>query len=72
MADVKVACWNVFFSHNLVERRSGRLRITPNERQRADTVATIIQSIRADVLGIVECMSAAELRYFVDEKLSGS
>lgn len=66
---VKVACWNIFFSHKLVEKRYGRYRVTPRERDRAQNVANIIRRIDADVMGIVECMSPSELGFFVSEFL---
>lgn len=69
MATLKIACWNVYFSHNLVKRVSGKWRV--NQESRSDRVAEIIEEIDADVIGWVECMSPAGLRFFRDEFLPG-
>ena len=64
MADIKVACWNIYFAHKLVEMEDGKLRITPKEKTRADTIADIITKMDPAVLGVVECMSPKEFTFF--------
>ena len=71
MAQIKIACWNIFFSHKLVSKRNGKWRIHPKERTRAGNVAAIIKDIRADVLGIVECMPLEKLEFFRDTFFPG-
>ncbi|WP_169054460.1 endonuclease/exonuclease/phosphatase family protein [Nitratireductor sp. XY-223] len=63
-----IATWNIFYSWTMVEMRSGSYRITPSESRRAKNVGRIINEMDADVLGIQECMSPAELKFFRDEK----
>ena len=45
MAQIKVASWNVYFSHKLVSGSSGNYRIAAAEADRVDNVAAIIQTI---------------------------
>lgn len=63
-----IATWNIYFSWNLVEMHSGAHRITPSQRRRAQNIADIISDMDADALGIQECMSPDELKFFRDEK----
>ena len=65
MPSEKIAVWNIYFSWKLVETRNGVLRTTPGERKRAENVAEIINEMDAGLLGIVECMSPKELKYYV-------
>ena len=63
-----IATWNIYYSWKLVEKRSGAFRITPTERTRAKNIARIIENMDVDVLGIQECMSPEELKFFRDDK----
>ena len=65
MPKEKIACWNIYFSWELVEKRNGVYRITPNEQKRADNISRIIKEMDANILGVVECMSPEELKFFV-------
>lgn len=69
MSDLKLACWNIFFSHKFVEGTSGSYSISSDESTRFDTVIGIIKAINADLLGIVECMAPWHLRYVRDNFL---
>ena len=71
MSNLKVACWNIYFSHKLIEKQNGRFRVAPHQRDRAENVAEIIRSIDADIFGIIECMPSQKLRFFVSEFLPG-
>lgn len=63
-----IATWNIYFSWKLVEMRSGSYRIAPSQRRRAKNIAEIINDMDVDVLGIQECMSPNELKFFRDDK----
>jgi endonuclease/exonuclease/phosphatase family metal-dependent hydrolase len=68
MPNAKIACWNIYFSWNLVEKHRGELRIVPRERTRSENVGRIIREMDADLLGIVEGASKAELDFFRKKK----
>lgn len=65
MPRAKIACWNIYFSWQLVGRRGNRYRIA--DRDRAQAVAKIVQQMDADALGVVECMGRGPLEFFRDE-----
>lgn len=64
MAKEKVACWNIFFSWKLVEKKGGKYRVVPKEKKRAENIARIIKTMDAALLGVVECMGPDDLEYF--------
>lgn len=67
MPKQSIATWNIYSSWKLVEMRSGTYRLTPSERRRANNIGRIVGDMNADLLGIQECMSPAELKFFRDE-----
>ena len=69
MADLKVACWNIYFSHNLIQGSSGSIQVNPNESKRTETIVDIIKTIDADILGIIECMPLEHLLFLRDSFL---
>lgn len=69
MATEKIACWNIYFSWQLVSRSGSAFRFPTKQRKRADNVGAIINAMDAGILGIVECMSPHALKFFRDQKL---
>ena len=67
MAKETIACWNVYFSWNMVERKNGLWRVVPSQKTRAKNVAEIIRAMDSSILGIVECMGPKDLNFFRKE-----
>ena len=65
MATIRIACWNIYFSWNLVKRVGNGFRLA--QKTRGEAVAEIIRSLNADVLGIEECMPESALKFFLAE-----
>ena len=64
MPNLKIACWNVYFSHNLIGGDAGHHDVA--QPSRADNVAKVIYEIDPHLLGIVECMPRSKLEFFRD------
>ena len=64
MPEIKIACWNVYFSHTLIGGDAGNHHVTQQER--ADNVAEVIHEIDPHLFGIVECMPRSKLEFFRD------
>lgn len=72
MPNLKVAAWNIYFSHEFVRKNnSGQMYIPSTKKPRADVVADHIEAIDPHVLGIVECMPKDELEFFRDSYFPG-
>ena len=66
---IKLACWNIYFSHELLIAGKRGIRVRREQEERLENVLQIIRAIDADVLGIVECMPREMLRYLVKNHL---
>lgn len=64
MTNLKIACWNVYFSHTLIGGDPGSYRVA--QQARADNVAEVIYEIDPHLFGIVECMPRSKLEFFRD------
>ena len=69
MSELKIGCWNIYFSQNFVTGTAGKYEIVSSEEDRFNTVLGIIRTMRADMLGIVECMAPWHLRFVRDQFL---
>lgn len=67
---IKLACWNIYYSHKLVEKKGPR-NFQIGEDKRLANIVRIIREIDPDVFGIVECMPANKLRVFIRRYLPG-
>ena len=65
--DLKLACWNVYFSHTLIGGDAGSHFVAQPDR--ADKVAEVIYQIDPHLLGVVECMPRSKLEFFRDTYL---
>ena len=64
---IKIASWNIYFSHKLIKKQSGVLTVA--EQGRLDNILAIIRDINPDAMGIIECMPPDKLQYILDEYL---
>lgn len=67
MPNLKIACWNIYFSHALIGGEPGDHHVAQEER--ADAVARVIHEIDPHLMGVVECMPRSKLEFFRDTYL---
>lgn len=67
MPNLKIASWNVYFSHALIGGDAGNHHVAQEER--ADNVAEVIHRIDPHLMGVVECMPRSKLEFFRDTYL---
>lgn len=69
MSQLKVMCYNIEHMNRMFENNA----VKPNQRQRAQKIAGVIQKIDPDVLGICEAANSPdEHAHFIDNYLTGS
>lgn len=64
MQNLKIASWNIYFSHALIGGDVGNHHVA--QQARADNVAEVIHEIDPHLFGIVECMPRSKLEFFRD------
>lgn len=65
MTEIKIASWNIYFSHELISYKNGIYEV--KRKKRTQNITNIIKKIDPHILGIIECMSPGNLLFFRDQ-----